>query len=119
MELDLKDKIIMVTGGAKGIGEGIVKALAKEGAIPVIIGRSEKDNLDAIDHIVEEGGVAYEVTAELSIPQECEKAVQEVIRQFGRIDGVVNNAGVNDGVGLEKGNYEAFIASFHKNLVHY
>jgi L-fucose dehydrogenase len=119
MELDLKDKIIMVTGGAKGIGEGIVKALAKEGAIPVIIGRSEKDNLDAIDHIVEEGGVAYEVTAELSIPQECEKAVQEVIRQFGRIDGVVNNAGVNDGVGLENGNYERFMQSLHSNLVHY
>ena len=119
MELDLKDKIIMVTGGAKGIGEGIVKALAKEGAIPVIIGRSEKDNLDAIDRIVEEGGVAYEVTAELSIPQECEKAVQEVIRQFGRIDGVVNNAGVNDGVGLENGNYERFMQSLHSNLVHY
>ena len=119
MELDLKDKIIMVTGGAKGIGEGIVKALAKEGAIPVIIGRSEKDNLDAIDRIVEEGGVAYEVTAELSIPQECEKAVQEVVRQFGRIDGVVNNAGVNDGVGLENGNYERFMQSLHSNLVHY
>lgn len=119
MELDLKDKIIIVTGGAKGIGEGIVKALAKEGAIPVIIGRSEKDNLDAIDRIVEEGGVAYEVTAELSIPQECEKAVQEVVRQFGRIDGVVNNAGVNDGVGLENGNYERFMQSLHSNLVHY
>ncbi|WP_276504772.1 SDR family oxidoreductase [Terrimonas pollutisoli] len=119
MDLQIKDKIIIVTGGAKGIGEGIVKALAKEGAIPVIIGRSEKDNLDAIDRIVEEGGVAYEVTAELSIPQECEKAVQEVIRQFGRIDGVVNNAGVNDGVGLENGNYDRFMQSLHSNLVHY
>lgn len=119
MDLQLKDKIIIVTGGAKGIGEGIVKALAKEGAIPVIIGRSEKDNLDTIDRIVEEGGVAYEVTAELSIPQECEKAVQQVVKQFGRIDGVVNNAGVNDGVGLESGNYERFMQSLHSNLIHY
>ena len=42
-----------------------------------------------------------------------------VIEKFGRIDGLVNNAGVNDGIGLEKGNYEAFMASLHKNLVHY
>ena len=46
-------------------------------------------------------------------------AVEKVIAEFGRIDGVVNNAGVNDGVGLENGNYESFIASLHKNLVHY
>lgn len=119
MDLQLKDKIIIVTGGAKGIGEGIVKALAKEGAVPVIVGRSEKDNLATVDSIVEEGWVCFEVTAELSQPQECERAVQEVIKQFGRIDGVVNNAGVNDGVGLESGNYERFMQSLHSNLIHY
>ncbi|GAA6771465.1 hypothetical protein AAGS39_22130 [Flavobacterium sp. CGRL2] len=47
------------------------------------------------------------------------KAVEAVIAKFGRIDGLVNNAGVNDGVGLENGNYEDFAASLHKNLVHY
>jgi L-fucose dehydrogenase len=119
MELDLKDKIIIVTGGAKGIGEGIVRALAKEGAVPVIVGRNEKDNLDTVTDIDKEGGVAFEVTAELSIPQECEKAVKKVIEQFGRIDGLVNNAGVNDGVGLEHGSYEKFMQSLHSNLVHY
>ncbi len=45
MDLQLTNKVIIVTGGAKGIGEGIVKVLAKEGAIPVIVGRSEEDNL--------------------------------------------------------------------------
>lgn len=119
MDLQLKDKIIIVTGGAKGIGEGIVRALAKEGAIPVIIGRNEKDNLDTVTDIDKKGGVAFEVTAELSIPQECEKAVKKVIDQFGRIDGVVNNAGVNDGVGLENGDYERFMQSLHSNLIHY
>jgi len=44
MDLLLKDKVIIVTGGAKGIGEGIVKVLAAEGAIPVVVGRSEEDN---------------------------------------------------------------------------
>jgi L-fucose dehydrogenase len=119
MDLQLKDKIIIVTGGAKGIGEGIVRALAKEGAVPVIVGRNEKDNLDTVTEIDKEGGVAFEVTAELSIPQQCEQAVKKVIDQFGSIDGLVNNAGVNDGVGLENGDYDRFMKSLHSNLVHY
>ena len=119
MDLQLKDKIIIVTGGAKGIGEGIVNVLAKEGAVPVIIGRNEKDNLATVDTIKKDGGKAFQVVAELSIPQQCEHAVLEVIKQFGRIDGLVNNAGVNDGIGLEDGDYEGFIQSLHKNVVHY
>lgn len=119
MDLLLKDKVIIVTGGAKGIGEGIVKVLAKEGAIPVIIGRSEEDNLATMDAIKKGGGKAFQVVAELSIPQQCEHAVMEVVKQFGRIDGLVNNAGVNDGIGLESGDYEGFIQSLHKNVVHY
>jgi len=55
----------------------------------------------------------------LTGPADCEKAVEEVVAKFGRIDGVINNAGVNDSVGLERGNYESFIASLDKNLVHY
>ena len=119
MDLQLKDKIIIVTGGAKGIGEGIVNVLAKEGAVPVIIGRNEKDNLATVDAIKKDGGKAFQVVAELSIPQQCEHAVLEVVKQFGRIDGLVNNAGVNDGIGLEDGDYEGFIQSLHKNVVHY
>ena len=60
-----------------------------------------------------------QVTAELSNPEECKKAVNEILRQTGRIDGLVNNAGVNDGVNLEHGSYERFMDSIHKNLVHY
>ena len=119
MDLQLKDKVIIVTGGAKGIGEGIAKILAKEEAVVVIIGRNEKDNLATVDAIKKEGGKASQVEAELSIPQQCEQAVKKVITEYGRIDGVVNNAGVNDGVGLEHGNYESFIKSLHSNLVHY
>ena len=57
--------------------------------------------------------------AELTEPAACENAVNAVIKQFGRIEGLVNNAGVNDGVGLESGDYERFMASLHKNVVHY
>ncbi|MDO9375464.1 MAG: SDR family oxidoreductase, partial [Ferruginibacter sp.] len=52
-------------------------------------------------------------------PEACAAAIKSVIKKFGRIEGLVNNAGVNDGVGLENGNYENFIASLHKNMVHY
>jgi len=115
MDLMLKDKIVIVTGGAKGIGAGITKALAAEGAVPVVVGRNDKDN----EAILHETGTGFAIAAELTHPEECERAVKETIEKFGRIDGLVNNAGINDSVGLEKGSYEAFIASLHKNLVHY
>jgi L-fucose dehydrogenase len=119
MDLGLTNKVIVVTGGAKGIGEGIVKVLAKEGAIPVIVGRSEEDNLKCLQAVEAAGGKAFQVVAELTEPMACEKAIDAVLLQFGRIDGLVNNAGVNDGVGLETGDYEKFMASLHKNVVHY
>lgn len=119
MNLQLKNKIIVVTGGAKGIGEGIVRVLANEEAVPVIVGRSKADNTKLMDELVASGKRAGQVVAELTQPEECEQAVSQIIEKFGRIDGLVNNAGVNDGVGLENGNYEKFIESLHKNLVHY
>jgi L-fucose dehydrogenase len=119
MDLQLRDKVIIVTGGAKGIGEGISRVLAREGAIPVIVGRSEEDNLGTVGAIEAAGGRAGQVVAELADPAACQRAVEEVVAQFGRIDGLVNNAGVNDGVGLENGTYEGFMASLHKNVVHY
>ena len=119
MNLNLQDKVIIVTGGAKGIGEGICQVLAAERAIPVVIGRNEADNEAAVQRLRQGGGKAYAVKAELSDPGQCANAVADVVAQFGRIHGLVNNAGVNDGVGLENGSYEGFIASLHKNLVHY
>jgi L-fucose dehydrogenase len=119
MNLQLHNKVIIVTGGAKGIGEGIARVLAAEGAIPVVVGRNAADNVALVASIEADGGQAAAVTAELSDPAACERAVQEVVAQFGRIEGLVNNAGVNDGVGLESGDYQRFIASLHRNVVHY
>lgn len=119
MDLNLKDKVILVSGGAKGIGRGIAESLAREGAIAVIAGRNARDNQAATDAIAAQGGKAFSLKAELMRPEECQMVVEATLRQFGRLEGLVNNAGVNDGVGLEKGNYKAFIASLHKNLVHY
>ncbi len=119
MDLLLNDKVIIVTGGARGIGFGIVEILAKEGAIPVIIGKDEEDNKIALDKIRRDGRDGFHITADLSKPEECKKAIDFTKKQFGKIEGLVNNAGVNDGVGLEHGSYERFIESLHKNLVHY
>lgn len=116
MNLHLDNKIIIVTGGAKGIGEGIVKTLAAENAIPVIVGNNEEDNLKVLEST---GNKGFQVVAELTRPEECEHAIKKIIEKYNRIDGLVNNAGVNDGVGLGNGNYKDFIASLHKNLVHY
>lgn len=119
MNLAIENKIIVVSGGAKGIGKGIAELLANEGAVPVIIGRDEKDNLATVNEICSTGHKADQVVAELSKPDDCETAIRTIIQKFGRIDGLINNAGANDGVGLENGNYTRFMESLHNNLVHY
>lgn len=119
MNLNLQNKIILVTGGAKGIGEGISRVLAAEGATPVIVDRDDQATLATIAGIEKADGTAYGVIADLTRPPDCQRAVEQTLAQFGRIDGLVNNAGMNDGVGLEIGNYEDFMTSLHRNVVHY
>ncbi|SEW24182.1 L-fucose dehydrogenase [Chitinophaga sp. YR573] len=119
MDLGLKDKVFIVTGGAKGIGEAISKVVGAEGGIVVVAGRSAEDNDKAVAAIIAAGGKAAGVTAELGEVADCKKVIDFTIKQYGRIDGLVNNAGVNDGCGLESGSPEKFMASLQKNLSHY
>ncbi len=119
MDLGLQDKVILVTGGDKGIGKGISSVLAEENAIPVIIGRTEKDVLSAVDEIKQKGGQAFYAIAELTDPEQCKKAIDATLEKYGRINGLVNNAGINDGVGLEHGNYKDFLRSLERNVGHY
>ena len=119
MNLHLQEKVIVISGGAKGIGEGITTLLAQEGAIPVIIGRDENDNNKLVEGLQAQGLKAGQVVAELSDPLQCENAIKKIAATYGRIDGLINNAGVNDSINLESGNYENFISSLHKNVVHY
>lgn len=119
MNLYLQEKVIIVSGGAKGIGEGITTLLAQEGAIPIIIGRDEMDNNKLVNQLQSQGLKAGQVVAELGDPIQCENAIKKIADTYGRIDGLINNAGVNDCVNLENGNYENFMSSLHKNVVHY
>ena len=117
MDLRIKDKVYLVTGGGSGIGGGISVALAREGAIPVILGRSplqksfraEVRALQPLMHFIQ---------IELTDEQACADAVQEAVSMYGRIDGLINCAGGNDNVSLETG-VEAFRVSLERNLVHY
>ena len=119
MDLQLQNKVIIVTGGSKGIGLGIVQTLVKEGAIPVIVSRNKESILEVINSYKKDGVELTYAIAELTNPEQCEAAVKSVIDTYGRIDGLVNNAGVNDGVGLEHGNHKDFMLSLQRNLVHY
>ena len=119
MDLGLKGKIIIVTGGSKGIGSGIVSVLSEEGAIPVIVGRDKDTILSTVNKYRERNYQVGYAFAELTDPKQCERAVKKIIDDFEKIDGLVNNAGVNDGVGLEKGTYQDFLNSINKNVAHY
>ncbi len=119
MDLKLKNKVIIVTGGSKGIGNGICNVLAEEGAIPVIVGRNKENVLEAVKAIKNKGYKAAYAFAELTNPEDCKLAVEKVVNEFGRIDGLVNNAGVNDSIGLETGSYAGFMESLKRSLVHY
>lgn len=119
MDLQIRDKVFIVSGGAKGIGAGIAELLAGEGAIPLIIGRNENENKLEAEKVKSMGGRADYVTAELSNADECKKAIDLIKEKYSNINGLVNCAGLNDGVGLENGEYEMFIASINRNVTHY
>lgn len=117
MNLHLRDKIIIVTGGGSGIGAAISLGLAEEGAIPVIFANQPLSAELAAELDRRQPHTLF-VQVELRDEAECAAAVSQVLGRFGRIDGLVNNAGVNDNVGLEAGR-SAFIESLEKNLIHY
>jgi L-fucose dehydrogenase len=119
MDLQLKDKVIIVTGGAKGIGAAIVQACAAEGAVPVIVGRDGDAGKELQKEIQGKAGKCGLITVELASPESCEQSVSKTVKEFGRLDGLVNNAGRNDKVGLEEGNPSEYVASLNRNLVHY
>ncbi|MAE66476.1 MAG: short-chain dehydrogenase [Phycisphaeraceae bacterium] len=118
MDLELKDKVAIVTGGSKGIGEAIVRSFIAEGAQVVNANRSTAEGEAMAAEYAAQGRQCVFVQADLSETDACRRVVDETMRRFGRIDALVNNAGANDGVGLDAGP-DAFVASLWRNLVHY
>ena len=119
MDLHLRNKIILVTGGAKGIGSAIVRACAQEGAIPIIADHDSTAAAQlqsALQHSV--NARAEFIQTELTNPQACKSAIDFTLQKFNRLDALVNNAGINDGIGLASGSPEKFLASLERNLLH-
>jgi L-fucose dehydrogenase len=115
MDLHLRDKVIIVTGGAKGIGEAIVRLLSEEGATPIILDKDE----ESAKQILRDISTGHFIKTDLTSLVACKNAVDEIISKYNKIDGLVNNAGYNDGIGLEKGSPEKFIESMKNNAGHF
>ncbi len=91
----LKDQVAIITGASRGIGKATALALAEEGAKVVVNYASSSDAADAVvAEIVDGGGSAIALKADVSQPQEVDNLVKETINQLGRIDILVNNAGI-------------------------
>ena len=117
MDLGLQGKIILVTGGASGISAAISASLAAEGAVPVVLTRRAPEPA-FMSELAAKSPRALAIVTELTDDAQCRAAVDQVIVAFGQIDGLVNNAGANDSIGLEAGP-DAFRASIERNLTHY
>lgn len=119
MDLGLKDQVIIVTGGGSGIGEAISRLCLQEGARVVVVSRKSDHVTEFIDEMKKAQRDCDFFEADLSDVGQCESAVRYVKQQYGTLLGLVNNAGVNDGIGLETGTPARFVESLQQNLVHY
>jgi len=118
MDLHLQSQVYLVSGGSKGIGAGITRTLAAEGAAVMMATRSREATEALYQELTAAGHRAGYYLGDLSEEKHCAAAVAATVEQFGRLDGVVNNAGVNDGASLVKGP-AAFRQSVQLNLFHY
>ena len=111
MRSRLNDKVAVVTGSTRGIGEAIVRRLAAEGARVVVSGIDSADGA----RVAREIGATY-VDADVRSPARCESLIDEVVREHGRIDVLVNNAGVFPSLSLEASTAEAWDEVFSVNV---
>ncbi|WP_116126080.1 SDR family oxidoreductase [Lewinella sp. IMCC34183] len=120
MDTKLDGKVIVIAGGAGklgSIGEVIVRTLAREGARPAIIDRSDRGH--ALVHELQDAGAdACFVAADVTDEAQLTAAVATIVERYGRLDGLVNNVGVNDGIGLT-GSLDDFLDSLRLNLASY
>ncbi|HRJ74042.1 MAG TPA: SDR family oxidoreductase [Terrimicrobiaceae bacterium] len=116
MNLELEDKVILITGGAKGIGEGITRAFAAEGAIACILGRNPAEAESIVREESSRGRRVESYPVDMTDEDSIQSAVQAIASRHGRIDVVVNNAGGNDAIGLRHSPAE-FRESLNKNIV--
>lgn len=119
MDLGLNNKLIVVTGGGSGIGAAITRACLAENARVAVLGRRSQNVIEFMAEMKASGARCDLIEAHLDDLRRCKEAIIEIEERFGAIDALVNNAGGNDGVGLETGSVEKFVESLYNNLIHY
>jgi len=119
MKTGLKGKIVIVTGGASGIGKTTVEKLAEEGAIPVFIDRHQENGIELSKQLSSRGINCRFINGDLTSDIFCKGAVQETINNYDRLDILINNAGKNDRCDIDNTSPEEFRNSLDRNLVHY
>ncbi|GLQ51626.1 glucose 1-dehydrogenase [Dyella flava] len=114
----LKGKVAIVTGASKGIGAAIAKALAAEGASVVVNYASSKAGADAVvAEINKAGGKAVAVGGDVSKAADAQAIVDAAVKQFGRLDVLVNNSGVYEFAPVEEITEEHFNKQFNVNVL--
>jgi NAD(P)-dependent dehydrogenase (short-subunit alcohol dehydrogenase family) len=93
--MQLADRVAVITGAGSGIGRASAKLMAKQGARVALLGRSEDELLEVADRIREDGGRALTVVADISEVEAVQRAYRQVIDEWGRLDIVFANAGIN------------------------
>lgn len=110
-------KVVIVTGGSRGIGAAIARKLAHEGAQVVIVFRSNQQQANhAVADIISRGGKAVAYAADVSQEQEVRQVLAEVAQHFGRIDILINNAGVFEGRSLSEVDADHITRVFDGNM---
>lgn len=119
MDLNLKDKVIIVSGTAGSLDEHLINMLAAEGAVPAVID-NEVGDLKINEAFTSTGGKYLQVITTLSKPENCKAVIEKILEYTGGIYGLVNYACSDDAAASEAGRYEQFMASLYNNLVpHY
>lgn len=119
MDLQLENKVVLITGGGKGIGAAIARGCAREGAIPVFVDKDEDAANGLKKELSSSGAKCFAISADVVPPGSCAAVVEQTLGEFGRLDVLVNNVGINDNVGLEHGSPEKYVQSLELNLLHY